>query len=216
MVKITGLKICIRDTATISTKKIERICDALVKAGCRVMLQIIDNQLHGIWLKGQKVMIWKNVIDVTSVKSGVELMAVIEKQIGQKLKDAEMDIYEVEEITYQKPILQAEIITSCYLWNYEASSKERKAFMLEHFELEKQQSHYDYVSFQKVIRKHFESSPKYDFFFEAHVSDKEGIDMIYSEPTLQGMRTHSQKFLNIETRRLAFGKVTTWGRINEF
>lgn len=200
MVKKRMFKICIRVESEYTDKEVEQLCDDLSKRNSRVMLQKIDNNLHAKWLANQNNMKWKYVIDVASNDLS---------NLTQDMENRNVDIYEVKEITYKEPVENAELITSCYLMNSEVPEEMRNKSMLEHFEMEKKQTLYDYIAFQIVKDTIYDYSPKFEFFFESHVSTKDGIDQIYSKSFLNGMREHSRLFLNADTRQLSFGKVKT-------
>lgn len=210
MVEQKKIKVCFRENLGVTEKELEHISLFFRKKGNRVISQVIDNGIHGKWLADQNTMQWKYIIDIDGTYTLKEIMDQITELLQMNLQKIAVDMYQVREYTYQKPLKEAEMITSCYLWNEEASETERMRYMMEHFEMEKQQVKYDYVAFQLVEEKYDRSSPRYDFFFESHISDKDGIDYIYEKPALQVMREHSQHFLNTDTRRLSFGHVQTW------
>ena len=116
------------------------------------------------------------------------------------------DIYIMDVIEYSEPVDNSELITSVYKWNYQNKQEIREKFMKEHFLMEQKQIYYKYVTFNLVTEIIKSKDRIYDFFFESHVLDKNGINEIYSKPALEDMRKHSEQFLDTSTRLLSFGK----------
>lgn len=209
-------KICINKDCDNFDKIGRKIADYYKELGNTVYLQIIDNITHGKWLTNQKVMYWGIIIDVYYNAEGYdEFVDAFMKNWKAVSNDnpsaAEFcDVYLASEMIYREPLERAEIITSCYEWNYSTEESLRDKVMKEHFLMEQRQKYYDYVSFQMVKQKLEDRSKRFDFFFESHVSAADGIDKIYGEEVLEEMRTHSRMFLNTDTRHLSFGVVTKY------
>ena len=202
------IKICLRDNVE---DVLADWIQSVTAGGRTVQVQRIDNTPYLKWLSGSLTVNWKIIIDVFPKKSAVNEFEKLD-EVGcdfiQSLPPVSADIYLVSQVSYQSPISNAELIISCYQWNYENAPEFRHEKMLEHFEMEKTQKYYDYVAFQCVEKILSSESMHLDFFFESHVSDPEGINEIYSKPALEGMREHSMAFLNTGTRQLSFGRVT--------
>ena len=198
------VKICVME-------RDEELIRKLIQEKKEIHIQRIDNSRYFQWLRGLNTMPWSCIMDIFCDES-IEAVCDYAEEIAGKIniwnvtKD-KFDIYVTKQLTYKKPVDNSEIITSCYLWNYENDSSVRREKMEEHFLLEQNQKYYDYVSFQSVEKCITEESRNYDFFFESHVSNKNGINEIYSKPALENMREHSKAFLNVESRLLSFGEV---------
>lgn len=209
------LKICSRDAFSEFRNKFGIVIDELLKQSFEVHTQELDNHKYFRWLTGMSTMEWRSIIDVfwdESLISHENATKTVKSLLNTYCIDmTNLDMYLAEQIRYKEPVNDAEVITSCYLWNYKNTETVRIEKMREHFGMEQQQYYYDYVAFQCVKSVLTPSSPRFDFFFESHVSDPEGIDAIYSKPTLNGMRQHSEAFLNVNTRQLSFGKVSCYG-----
>ena len=170
-------------------------------------IHFIDNKnKYDKWLAERPRMPWKTIINFIIKDEGKEL-------ILQKFKNAYSDIYEEADIyimnviEYSKPVDNSELITSVYKWNYTNKQEIRDKFMKEHFLMEQKQLYYKYVTFNSVTEIVKSKDRKYDFFFESHVIDKNGINEIYSKPALEDMRKHSEQFLDTSTRLLSFGEI---------
>lgn len=205
------VKLCFLPTAHLFLEQAHALGKELAEAGYKNYVQQIDNVTHGKWLEGQNTMKWEFVIDVLYSGSPEVLITLADRILDKSVGNDNCDIYQVKEILYRRPVNHSELITSCYLWNYDSPEEQRERYMMEHFAMEQKQAYYDYVSFQCVYNKYYETSLGYDFFFESHVSAPDGIDQIYGKPALEGMRTHSRAFLNTDTRLLSFGKVDIFG-----
>lgn len=205
------VKLCFLPTAQLSLEQAHVLGKALADVGYKNYVQQIDNITHGKWLEGQNTMKWELIIDVLYSGCLESLIALADKILINPVSSDNCDIYQVKEILYRKPANHSDLITSCYLWNYDCPEEKRKRYMMEHFGMEQKQIYYDYVSFQCVFNKYYESSPRYDFFFESHVPVADGIDQIYGKSALEEMRIHSRAFLNTDTRLLSFGKVEIFG-----
>lgn len=172
-------------------------------------LQIISNDSS--WLKSQNSMPWKYIVNIY-LRESIDIL-LKHPDFSFLYENDDIDMYVVSQFTYGRLAnVEVDLITSCYLWNYQNDVETRRASMLSHFEMEKKQEKYDYVCFQIVEAPIKEKSEKIDFFFESHVSDPNGIDEIYSKPFIGSMRRHSEKFLDVNTRKLSFGRVI----VNEF
>lgn len=209
--KMSIIKICMSDPLIFFSPEGEKLKEAIVENAERVDIISLNNQPYFQWLKGLKSMPWLSVWDVYVKLDGKEAVEYA-KSVSEKLKILAadrngIDTYIVEQETYKEPVNRAEVITSCYFWNYENDKALREEKMAEHFVMEQAQRYYDYVVFQKVIETITKDSPHYDFFFESHVSDPNGINEIYSKPALGNMREHSKFFLNVDSRLLSFGHV---------
>ncbi len=205
------IKICLKNSKIYWNKGMDTMINNLVDEGYIVHIQRLDNSPYKQWLEGLNTMPWDCIADVYKegpLQETMEIAKFIFAQINMwKGILEDVDIYVAEQMVYKEPVDGAEIITSCYFWNYENDENLRKEKMAEHFLMEQRQRYYDYVTFQCVkecITKH---SQQYDFFFESHVSDPDGINEIYSKPALGDMRTHSQGFLNVDSRLLTYGRV---------
>lgn len=208
--EMSVVKLCFLPAAHLSLGQAHALGKAFSEVGCTYVNQI-DNVTHGKWLVGQKTMKWEFIIDVLYSGCLENLIAMAECILNKPISSENCDIYQAKEILYRRPVDYSELITSCYLWNYDSPKEQRERYMMEHFVMEQKQTYYDYVSFQCVYNKYYEASPRYDFFFEAHVSARDGIGQIYGKTALEEMRIHSRTFLNIDTRLLSFGKVNIWG-----
>ena len=209
-------KVCIKGESDKPEEYAKLVADKYKNNGNIVYVQRIDNETHGKWLADQKTMYWDFVIDIYSGNESFDEFVEDFKQLWtdisnkhEDLIDA-CDVYIAEDMKYKTPLKNAEIITSCYEWNYETEENIRENVMKEHFILEQRQVLYDYVSFQSVKIILYDRSKVFDFFFESHVSDENGIDKIYGEEVLEEMRTHSKMFLNTDTRHLSFGSVSKY------
>lgn len=208
------LKFCFRTDPDMSNL-VDNIIACLSQQSLQVHVQYIDSTPYLKWLKNMKTMSWKVIVDIIWDKPDLSVDGIYGTFMNylqrEKIFMADVDCYLGEQIIYQKPVDNSELITSCYLWNYDNPSSIREEKMKEHFGMEQRQIYYDYVSFQSITKIMSVNSPRYDFFFESHVSKPEGINEIYSKPALEGMREHSQAFLNVSTRELSFGKVLCFG-----
>lgn len=200
--KMKVIKLCYPSTVPETT--LARLVKYAYENSVRVDVQTICNTPYLRWLTSSKIMPWDTIVDVF-LPDDNEL--IVFKQDLFKYAIGNADVYLVEQITYGTPVDGAELITSCYLWNYETAPSIRNDTMYEHFLMEQQQEYYDYVAFQLVQEVLTTESPAFDFFFESHVSHPDGINEIYSKPALEGMREHSKIFLNTNTRLLSFGSV---------
>ena len=197
------IKICLRERAA-DTGWVE----ALDAHDCEIHVQSLDCKPYSRWMKSSGEMPWQTVTDIYCPSERVSAL------LGscQAHCPTDTDIYVADVFrTYRAPVDGAEVITSCYLWNYDTPADVRKRIMAEHFEMEKLQVYYDYVVFQTSATAVTPKSPVFDFFFVSHVSDPQGIDTIYSAPALAGMREHSMAFLNTDTRLLSFGTTRIMG-----
>lgn len=204
------VKLCFLPSAHLSLEQAHVLGKAFAEFGC-TNVQQIDNVTYEKWLEGHNKMKWEYIIDVLYSGCIEDLISKADRVIEHVVTSGDCDIYRAEEIVYCNPVDRSDLITSCYLWNYDTPDEQRERNMMEHFSMEQKQTYYDYVSFQCVRDKYYEISPKYDFFFEAHVSAVDGIDQIYGKPALEEMRIHSKVFLNTDTRLLSFGKVVIYG-----
>lgn len=209
------LKICSRDKFSKISNQIELVVDELLKKSFQVHIQELDNHKYLRWLANMSTMEWCTIIDVfwdEKLITCEDATQFISDLLNVNNIDiTKLDIYLAEQMQYKEPVNNAEVITSCYLWNYKNSEAMRSLKMKEHFGMEKEQYYYDYVAFQIVGVVLTPHSPKFDFFFESHVSKPDGIDAIYSKPALNGMRQHSEAFLDVGTRQLTFGRVSCYG-----
>ena len=206
-------KICFRRDEPLQLSGLHSAAAEMAERGYRVHVQQMDNFPYQRWMQNSKPMQWNLIVDVfqengCSVRLDSGIRDCLTSQ-GIALKAA--DIYGAKQMTYKRPVSDAEIITSCYLWNYQNPEALRKEKMEEHFLMEQKQIYYDYVAFQSVDAVLTPGSPIFDFFFESHVSIQGGIDTIYAKPALNGMREHSKAFLNTDTRQLSFGRVVCYG-----
>lgn len=201
------LKICFRDNS-IELTKYENIANKLKEIFKNVNLQTIDNSNYLHLVREQCEMKWKVIIDIEdcSYDDCMRISELIQCNIEGNSLDNKVDFYLVENISYNQPVDRAEVITSCYLWNYQNEPEDRNKYLLEHFEMEKKQKYYNYVAFQIVEKVATSWSPQIDFFFIAHVTCSGAINYIYSQKTLEEMRQHSMSFLDISTRQLSFGR----------
>jgi hypothetical protein len=189
-----------------------KAADEFGKLGYRAQTQTLCNVPYLRWLKGLNTMPWNGVLHLLSTEPMDKtfyistIHPVMARLFSETITD-QMDVYIASQITYNQPVDGAELITSCYLWNYATEPEERNAKMLEHFQMEQCQIYYDYVAFQCVKEKIGDASPTFDFFFESHVSNPNGINEIYEKPALEAMRNHSSAFLNTNSRLLSFGRV---------
>lgn len=197
------IKICMLNYAV--QQQMEEKIQQLVQLGIRIHVQKIDAVRYQRWMKYSMPMPWVSIIDIYCFSAGM-VDEVCKCLGGPDCTCTDIYITRIFQ-EYQTPVHGAEIITSCYRWNENCEPKARDKVMHEHFEMEKLQKYYNYVVFQVVEKTYTENSPALDFFFVSHVSDPEGIDCIYSMPALNGMREHSQAFLDTNTRQLAFGTV---------
>lgn len=191
------IKICLE-------KSIENIGELLQEIKGEVHVQKINNTPYLKWLSGLQAMKWQMIVDVFR-EEPFETSIDLATEFVTRFPGA--DIYVAEDKTYKEPVNRSEIITSCYFWNYVNSEEYRIQMMNEHFLMEQRQVYYDYVSFQSVRKCVTDSSTKFDFFFESHVSNPNGINEIYSKPALENMREHSKAFLDVGSRCLSFGNV---------
>lgn len=209
------LKICSQCSFPELSNNLGLVIDELLKRSFKVHIQELDGQKYLRWLAGMATMEWLTIIDVfwnEELISNEKAITTVNTLLNTyKIDMTMLDMYYAEQIQYKEPVNNAEVITSCYLWNYENAEAVRTLKMREHFGMEQQQYYYDYVVFQRVKSILTSTSPKFDFFFESHVSDPDGIDAIYSKPALNGMRQHSEAFLDVSTRRLSFGRVSCYG-----
>lgn len=206
------IKVCFQQELEANSKLIEKASNELLRIGYNVHIQTICNIPYLCWLNGLGIMNWKWILDIFITEGTAKeeytkiIKPVLEKEILKKSLH-NTDVYIASQINYKKPLDGAELITSCYLWNYETPTNERNNKMLEHFEMEKEQVHYDYIAFQCVKERLYNSSPLFDFFFESHISNPNGINEIYSKPALEEMRSHSRIFIDTNSRLLSFGHV---------
>ena len=170
-------------------------------------MQVINNDYYKKLVKGMKTVDWMYIFNIYLENRDEDKIENIYNVISKNINKSLIDIYVVTEYTYKEPINGANLITSCYLWNKLNTQSSREKVMSEHFEMEKEEKYYEYISFQTVQEKYTDYSQDIDFFFEAHVIDKSGIEKIYATPKLKAMRVHSSGFLNIDTRKLSFGSV---------
>lgn len=208
------LKICLQSDR--KPQEIERLLmEAADHQSTQIHVQHIDSTAHSEWLCDQTQMRWKTIFDVIWSDGDPNMEAEMKRTLClvQKYPSIiqEADCYCARQMTYQDPVPHAELITSCYYWNYNTLPEVREEKMREHFAMEQKQIYYDYVAFQSVFKVLTPHSPQFDFFFESHVSKPEGIDHIYSTPELNGMREHSESFLDVGSRRLSFGSVSCYG-----
>lgn len=99
------------------------------------------------------------------------------------------------------------LITSNYLWNSNIDKSYREHAMKEHFQLEKTQQLYNRVNFNIPISVDWKDNIKFDFIFESYLDTKADIENLYNNEFIKVMRKHSEQFLNVDTRCLAFGEV---------
>lgn len=208
------IKICFHREMKEKANQIYELGEYLNSKGYSVHLQNISNVPYKRWLENSKTMLWPYIMDVfveVGEKAEIDKMrnTLVEQEIVNDLFQS-ADMYLSEQQSYRMPVNHAEIITSCYLWNHAIGKNIRENKMQEHFLMEQKQTYYDYLAFQCIKEILTEHSPVYEFFFESHVSQKGGIDQIYSKPELNGMREHSRTFLNVDTRVLSFGKIEIW------
>jgi hypothetical protein len=206
------LKICFRPDMGLAPEFLEKAADDCERLGYRVQIQTLCNTPYLCWLEGLNTMPWNGVIDLFSPEpiDKASYMSTIRPAMVRLFLEpiaSQLNIYIASQITYNHPVDGAELITSCYLWNYATRPVERNTKMLEHFQMEQHQSYYDYVAFQCVKEKIGDSTPCFNFFFESHVSNPNGINEIYEKPALEAMRDHSRAFLNTSSRLLSFGRV---------
>ncbi len=205
------IKVCLKDGGLLWNNELEILFYKWKNEGHIIHIQHLNNAPYKKWLKGLNVMSWTRIIDIFvegDLQESEEYANSIALQIGkmESINDG-VDIYVVDQLTYKEPVDHSEVITSCYYWNYSNEESFRNEKMQEHFLLEQGQKYYDYVAFQCVKKCVTPNSLPYDFFFESHVSNPNGINEIYSKPSLGDMRLHSQHFLNVKSRLLAFGWV---------
>jgi hypothetical protein len=206
------IKVCFRSEFIINSTLIERVSKELSRIGYSVHVQLICNNRYLCWLRGLSKMEWDWILDIFisgDAKAEVfrmKIQPLLEREILKEALD-NIDVYIVSQLIYGKPVDDSELITSCYLWNYNTPRKKRNDAMLEHFKMEQKQLYYAYVAFQCVELKIFERSPTFDFFFISHVPDPKGINEIYSKTALEEMRVHSKTFLDLNSRLLSFGRI---------
>lgn len=200
------IKICFNQEKNTHTQGLDAIVEQFRNRGCLVHSQELNNTPYLQWLKGLNVMPWRYIIDLYD-SNDAHLLNKVVNDLPDVLQGFDCDVYRANQMTYKNPVNHAELITSCYFWNTQNSSLYRHKKMHEHFLMEQAQKYYDYVAFQCVTEVITPHSPKYDFFFEAHVTETEGINEIYSKPALTEMRTHSIAFLDVNSRLLSFGRV---------
>lgn len=208
------LKMCFISDFEVSDM-IGRIKKEMTKEVDQIHVQHIDNTPYLRWLKNIEPMKWKIIVDML-LRDGEKDVDDVFEDVSDFFKQWPFsanspDCYGVSQIVYGEPVNNSELITSCYRWNYYFPCSIREEKMKEHFCMEQRQIYYDYVVFQSVDKVLTKKSPKFDFFFESHVSSPEGINKIYSKPTLEEMREHSKAFLDVTTRELSFGKVFCFG-----
>lgn len=169
-------------------------------------IHFIDNkEKYDKWLMGCPRMPWKTIINF--IVNNNEEKIVDEFKTNYNAIFDKADIYIMDIMEYSKPVDNSELITSVYKWNYENDKFTRDKYMKEHFRMEQKQVYYKYVTFNLVTKNFKNKNRNFDFFFESHVSDENGIDEIYSKPALDDMRKHSQQFLDTNTRLLSFGEI---------
>lgn len=208
------LKVCLRKKYDVS-ELMKGVFNRELDDSLQLHIQYIDNTPYLQWLQNMKTMNWKVIVDIIWSKEELSVEEIYEKMLQcfkeNKIDLEEIDCYSGTQIIYKEPVHGSELITSCYLWNYKNGSTVREEKMIEHFGMEQKQKYYDYVSFLSVNKILSSNSPRFDFFFESHVSNPKGINEIYSKPALEGMREHSQAFLDVSTRELSFGRVFCYG-----
>lgn len=210
------IKICLEKDYSIKCKSdefdnfVQKLYNENLIIDCHI--HYIDNKKeYDKWLLDRPRMPWKTIINF--IMENDENTLVLEK-FQKKYSDLynEADIYVMDVMTYSNPIDNSELITSTYKWNYKNKPEVREEFMKEHFLMEQKQIYYKYVTFNLTTKTIKSNNGDFDFFFESHVSDKNGINEIYSKPALEDMRTHSEQFLDTNTRLLSFGEVFMIGR----
>ena len=171
-------------------------------------IHYIDNkEKYDKWLLGRPRMPWKTIINFIMENDNNTILILEKFQKDYSELYDEADIYVMDVMVYSNPVDNSELITSVYKWNYKNEPDVREKFMNEHFLMEQKQVYYKYVTFNSVTKTIKSNNRPFDFFFESHVSDENGIDEIYSKPALEDMRTHSEQFLDTSTRLLSFGEI---------
>jgi hypothetical protein len=99
------------------------------------------------------------------------------------------------------------IVTSYYDWNYSRTEERRQQAMHIHLEMEKRELLFQAVHFGSVIQASGSSLPAANFVFEGYCRRRQDVETIYAKPALEEMRQHSSEFLDVGTRKLAFGRV---------
>ncbi|MBR6504164.1 MAG: hypothetical protein IKT41_00285 [Clostridia bacterium] len=204
------IKICLEDNyiSTCKSEKFNMFIQSLYNENILIDCHIhyIDNkEKYDKWLLNRPRMPWKTIINLITINSEDEVLNKFKLNYHNIYDLA--DIYVMDIIEYSSPVNNSELITSVYKWNYNNNKEIRDKYMTEHFEMEQKQVYYKYVTFNLVTKNIKNKNRNFDFFFESHVSDKNGIDEIYSKPALDNMRKHSEQFLNTETRLLSFGEI---------
>lgn len=208
-----ALKYCFNNDLMLSR---EVLCDIeieILKLDIQMHVQMIDERFTK-WNSGMKTMPWITIFDfIWKDQRDVEMLVNVINEIflSKKISIENSDIYYLSLLSYNLPVSSSDLITSCYKWNYDNDENSREVIMQEHFKMEQKQTLYDYVSFQRVEKIVSLHNNIFDFFFESHVSDPDGIDKIYSAPMLGNMREHSKGFLDVQSRCLSFGKVFCFG-----
>jgi len=204
---------CFMPEAKVNLSQMKKLANMLSITGYSVHIQAICNTPYLRWLDGLNKMDWNLIMNVVTAEGidvdnfNRDIQPLLKQNFSEQVLSC-LDVYTVLQTHYQEPVNNAELITSCYLWNYDTSDRRRNEKMIEHFELEKAQLNYAYIAFQCVTGKLYDRSPSFDFFFEAHIPNPKGIDEIYSKPLLGNMREHSKAFLDVKTRLLSFGRVS--------
>lgn len=98
------------------------------------------------------------------------------------------------------------LIISFYSMNNQRSKIEKEEIMIEHLDMEKQQNLYKLVHFNQIMNES-KNSNQFEFVFESYLEDPSHINNLYNQDFIEIMRRHSEGFLDVTTRRLAFGQV---------
>lgn len=127
--------------------------------------------------------------------------------VGQGGDDAALTGCLLRELYYGESTGVPWSIRSFYSWTASVTRRDREAALLEHLELERRQPLFLSVHFGLVCHRFGLGTEGIDFAFDGYCASRADIDTIYSSALLSEMRTHSSRFLAIDTRRLAFGRV---------
>ncbi|GMQ55731.1 hypothetical protein AN1V17_01230 [Vallitalea sediminicola] len=98
------------------------------------------------------------------------------------------------------------LIISFYSMNDKVNKIQREKNMMEHFNMEKKQNLYKLVHFNEIMDQE-ESNKDFQFVFESYMEQENHIDDLYDLEFIKIMREHSKGFLDVDTRKLAFGEV---------
>lgn len=157
---------------------------------------------------------WNTVINIVISDDSWELNQIREKGLYVKkdfltylnLNDNEIDSQLYKQFYFGDELDNKYLVISFYSINKEISKIRREKNMMEHFDMERNQKLYKLVHFNQIIDEN-KFNQDFQFVFESYMEDSNDINNLYSQEFINIMREHSKGFLDVSTRKLAFGEV---------